>query len=337
MEPTHRAYFSRYRRAGLSPKSRVTIRHSLQIIRQAGQHVSLSHVVLANIFIQISDFPPINTPSPTASFERIIQAIATSKPVETDEIVHRLRRRDPLERIVETLDSRRFSSPTVPMDIDPPQLDGSSLAFHARPMAGNALAPQLTSTQPTLSNRAPDAHTPPNAEDYRWTTVTEESEFIEHLLNTYFMWQHAFFQNFPEKLFRDDYENGKTNYCSRVLVNAICAAGCLLSERPEARGDPYDPTTAGAGFFEEGMILLNRTDRSSIPTVAGVFLLSHVEGYRARLGAMWGLVGRSARMALDLNLHLRNDKMQFDQMPPAMQRAESGRIHAFWGCFVSDQ
>jgi hypothetical protein len=315
----------------------VTINLSLLVTQHPEQHVSLSKETCIDILIPVSDFPRMNTASNTAAFERIIQAIATSKPSETDEIVHRLRRRDPIERIVESLDSRRFSSTTVPMDIDPPQMDSSSLSYHARPMAGNALAPQLSSAQPSLANRAPNAHTPPNAEDYRWTTVTEDFEFIEHLLNTYFMWQHAFFQNFPEKLFRGDYEAGKTNYCSRVLVNAICAAGCLLSERPEARGDPYDPTTAGAGFFEEGMILLNRTDRSSIPTVAGVFLLSHVEGYRARLGAMWGLVGRSARMALDLNLHLRNDKMQFDQMPSSMQRAESGRIHAFWGCFISDQ
>jgi hypothetical protein len=102
-------------------------------------------------------------------------------------------------------------------------------------------------------------------------------------------------------------------------------------------GDPYDTATAGTGFFEEGMLLLNRADKSSIPSTAGVFLLSHVEGYRAHLGAMWGLVGRSARMALDLNLHLRNEKVPFDEMPPTMQTEENGRIHTFWGCFISDQ
>jgi hypothetical protein len=52
---------------------------------------------------------------------------------------------------------------------------------------------------------------------------------------------------------------------------------------------------------------------------------------------MWGLVGRSARMALDLNLHLRNEKIPFDEMPPTMKNEENGRIHTFWGCFVSDQ
>jgi hypothetical protein len=244
-----------------------------------------------------------------------------------------------MERIVESLEQDRPSErPSSPMEVDIPPVElGAHSMYHARPMAGNALAPQLSTARSVANSRAPDAHTPPNAEEYQWTTVTEDKEFIEHLIDTYFMWQHSFFQNFTEALFREHYKYGKTRFCSRVLVNAICAAGCLLSERPEARGDLYDPTTAGAGFFEEGMYLLNRTDRSSIPTTAGVFILSHVEGYRARLGAMWGLVGRSARMALDLHLHLRNEKLPLDQMPKEMQKEESARIHAFWGCFVSDQ
>jgi transcription factor-like protein/Zn(2)-Cys(6) binuclear cluster domain-containing protein len=284
------------------------------------------------------DFPRLNMPSPALAHERIIHAIATSSTSETDELVQRLRRREPLDRIVENIDSSHHSRSSSAMDLDPtPTYPGQIPAYQARPMAGNALAPEVVSQRTTGSTRMPDAHTPPNSEGYRWTNVTEDRELIEHLLDVYFMWQHSFFQNFPEFLFRHDYEAGKTKYCSRVLVNAICAAGCLLSDRLEARGDPYDPTTAGAGFFEEGMMLLNRADKSSIPSTAGVFILSHVEGYRARLGAMWGLVGRSARMALDLNLHLRNDKVAFDDMPPSMQIEENGRIHAFWGCFVSDQ
>jgi hypothetical protein len=271
------------------------------------------------------------------SYERVLQAIATNSARESDEIVRRLRRKEPIERIMESIDLSRHSADPYVMDLDQPQTEpGGPLVYHARPMAGNVLAPQLTSRSAGAHDG--ESQTPPaTAEEYRWTTVSEDKEFIEHLLDVYFMWQHSFFQNFPEPLFRQDYEAGRTKYCSRVLVNAICAASCLLSDRPEARGDPNDPSTAGAGFFEEGMILLNRSDRSSIPTTAGVFILSHVEGYRARLGAMWGLVGRSARMALDLNLHLRNDRMTLEEMPPELHKTESGRIHCFWGCFISDQ
>jgi hypothetical protein len=283
--------------------------------------------------------PDIQTsqPSHTDIYERILQAIATTPARESDEIVGRLRRKEPIERIMESIEMSLQSTDHNIMDLDQIQPEpGAPLVYHARPMAGNVLAPELTSI--SRGTHEGEAHTPPAAaEEYRWTTVSEDKEFIEHLLNVYFMWQHSFFQNFPEPLFRQDYEAGRTKYCSRVLVNAICAASCLLSDRPEARGDSNDPSTAGAGFFEEGMILLNRSDRSSIPTTAGVFILSHVEGYRARLGAMWGLVGRSARMTLDLNLHLKNDRMAFDEMSPEMQKTENGRIHCFWGCFISDQ
>jgi hypothetical protein len=267
------------------------------------------------------------------AFEQLINNIATSSSAETDDIVQRLRRREPIERILSS--SAPGSTPNRSpgaMETSAPGSEQMHPVYHARPMAGNSLAPPLA---PPMEHGSRDS--PGGPDDHRWTQVTEDKEFIDHLLDVYFMWQHAFFQNFPEDLFRGDYEEGNTQYCSRVLLNAICAAGCLLSDRPESRGDQNDPTTAGAGFFEEGMRLLNQSDRSSIPTTAGVFILSHVEGYRARLGAMWGLVGRSARMAIDLGLHLRNDKQPFDQMSPEDQKYELGRIHAFWGCFISDQ
>lgn len=43
----------------------------------------------------------------------------------------------------------------------------------------------------------------------QWTEVTTDQELIRHLMDLYFTWQHAFFQNFPEELFRSDFENGK--------------------------------------------------------------------------------------------------------------------------------
>jgi hypothetical protein len=269
-----------------------------------------------------------------------VQAITAASPAESDELIQRLRHREPLERVLDLADagglSHRSSPEPMESDIDPTT---QPRPYHARPMVSNALAPQL-GTQPSAeTRRAPDAHTPLSTAEgqLRWTVATDDAELVEHLLDIYFMWQHSFFQNFPEPLFRQDFATGRTRYCSRMLVNAICAAGCLLSDRAEARRNPADPTTAGAAFFDEGIRLLNRSDSASIPSTAGLFLLSHVEGYRARLGTMWGLVGRSARMALDQNLHLRTEKESFDQLSPEVQNEEVGRIHTFWGAFISDQ
>jgi hypothetical protein len=306
-----------------------------------------SPLTRSSYFETILDNADLGPSSPVNPLEQLLQTITMAAPNETDEIVRRLRRKQTAEQILEAASAGELvvRDPEIPESAPAMETEGSEVSsatvpsFHARPMAGNALAPNVGSgRQIVLGGRAPNAHTPPNStEHYRWTTVTEDKEFIDHLLDTYFTWQHAFFQNFPEELFRLGYDTGQTKYCSRVLVNAICAAGCLLSERPEARADSSDPATAGAGFFDEGIRLLNQSSNSSIPTTAGVFLLSHVEGYRGRLGHMWGLVGRSARMALDLNLHLRNDRTPFDQLTPEAQGEESARIHAFWGCFISDQ
>lgn len=284
------------------------------------------------------------TTTQKGAYERLIQAIATGPTATSEELVQRLRRREPIERIME---AATIEPPPIPqhtaadtMDIDSAAAERLQTHVHARPMRGNALAPDRLGMGKDFG-RAPNAHTPPRvrsqADAIRWTTVTEDQEFVQHLLDVYFTWQHTFFQNFPEHLFRRDFEQGGTKYCARVLVNAICAAGCLLSSRPEARADPLDPSTAGAGFFEEGMVLLNQSDRSSIPSTAGLFILSHVEGYRAKLGAMWGLVGRSARMTMDLQLHLRNESVVADMRGSEEQMEEAARIHAFWGCFVSDQ
>jgi hypothetical protein len=128
---------------------------------------------------------------------------------------------------------------------------------------------------------------------------------------------------------------GRTKYCSRLLVNSICAAGCLLSKRPQSRRDPNDSKTAGLDFFEEATRLLNETHTSSIPTTAALFLLCHIEGNRGQLSSLWLYCGRSSRMALDLNLHLRNDNHDSDNEQARVEQV--ARTHAFWGCFISDQ
>lgn len=126
-------------------------------------------------------------------------------------------------------------------------------------------------------------------------------------------------------------------YCSKLLVNAICASGCLLTPLHEATGNFGDPMAACKEFFNEAHYHLKETEVSSIPSVAGLFMLSHVEGYRGRLNMAWDYCGRSARMALDLNLHLRSDRASSDQLSPEAEVEEMARTHAFWGCFIADQ
>ncbi|KAF2098612.1 hypothetical protein NA57DRAFT_56266 [Rhizodiscina lignyota] len=227
-----------------------------------------------------------------------------------------LSRLDQYEQLVRAI---TFSTPT----------ELEEIAFRLVKSTGshNALPP---SADPERSE-TPRLHT-----YQRWTSITHDEGFIEHLFLIYFSWQHTFFQNFPEELFRADYASGQTAYCSSLLVNSICAAGCLLSRKPEARQNPEDFSTAGVHFYSAALAELGEFRRPSICRVAALALLAHFEGARGHLRTMWDFTGRSGRMALDLSLHLRESKL--DGADDGGETTyEEANMHTFWGCFIADQ
>lgn len=273
--------------------------------------------------------------TPGSQYESLLNTIAASTPPEVDEILRRVRLHENPEAILNAVRGGSLLQPLA----DRGNIDlgtGIESSYSSREQVfGLTKVGSRSVAGNDLSSRAPDAHTPLAQTNHHWTNVTDDQEFIDHLISLYFTWQHSFFQSFPETLFREDMTAGRTKYCSKVLVNAVCAAGCLLSPRPEARRDPNDPSAADIGFFDEALRLLRDAQTSSIPTVAALFVLCHVEGYRGHLGLVWGYCGQSARMALDLNLHLRNDKIT--NLTQAGKIEDRARVHAFWGCFIADQ
>jgi hypothetical protein len=62
-----------------------------------------------------------------------------------------------------------------------------------------------------------------------WTTVTDNEVIADHLFQLFFAWVHPVHTLFSEGHFTDSYKNHKRGqYCSAILVNAICAMGCHL-------------------------------------------------------------------------------------------------------------
>jgi hypothetical protein len=161
--------------------------------------------------------------------------------------------------------------------------------------------------------------------------VPRDHEIINESLRLYFTWQHSFFQSFPEHLFIQDMSSGSTRYCSRLLVNAVSSAGCHLSPWPQLPNGNQRPLELSRIAFDEAMHELYAVEEPSIPTVAGLIILSQLEGKRGRMHQAWDYCGRAVRMALDLALHLRSDGHGADDVETA------ARNHTFWGCFVADQ
>lgn len=263
-------------------------------------------------------------------YYQLLRAITTSSPEEQDEIISRLRTRFDPASVLAAINTRSLLRPlraTGNPSFIEREYSNREQAFGLVKGTGQRLMETMDVEQAKASS---------SASQEPWTTVTQDHDFIEHLLRTYFSWQHVFFQNFPEDLFRIDYTSGNTRYCSRFLVNAICAAGCLLSKRAEARVVPNDPLTAGQSFFDAALKHFRDTPGSNICTVAGLGILANFEASRGRLSAMWNYSGQSGRMGLDLNLHLQTTRAtkRANEESVVEQQAEN---HTFWGCFITDQ
>ncbi|KAF2810451.1 uncharacterized protein BDZ99DRAFT_312358 [Mytilinidion resinicola] len=291
--------------------------------------------VISNAAISTTDYDstptsPVDVFSRLEQYETLVRKITTASQADLSEIIRRLRSHDNISVILSSIQTESLLQVLSTRDYE--VTPGIEADYSSR----EQMFGLVKGAHAANSSRAPDAHAP-LVNQQPWTSVSNDFEFIEHLLSLYFSWQHSFFQSFPEKLFREDMVTGGTRYCSRLLVNALCATGCLLSRRPEARRDPNDPKTAGLDFFDEAVRLLNETRISSIPTIAALYLLCHVEGNRGQLSSLWMYSGRSSRMALDINLHLRSDKPSLEHPSAAASKEEAARVHAFWGCFIADQ
>jgi len=69
---------------------------------------------------------------------------------------------------------------------------------------------------------------------FQWTAVTSDTAVLDHLFQLYFAWVHPVHTLFNEGRFVDSYKRQLDQYCSPVLVNALCAMACHLHSSVEA-------------------------------------------------------------------------------------------------------
>ncbi|KAH8431122.1 Zn(II)2Cys6 transcription factor [Aspergillus melleus] len=140
-----------------------------------------------------------------------------------------------------------------------------------------------------------------------WTTVTEDSDLVSHLVSLYFTWDYPFHAFLDRDVFLTHMTLGDTSskFCSPFLVNALLANACYFSDYSEAYVDPGDIVTKGADFLAEAERLKEEEPaKLSLAYLQGTLLLfekyslsgDNDLGYKMLHQAIWtgeslGLIG----------------------------------------------
>ena len=180
-----------------------------------------------------------------------------------------------------------------------------------------------------------------------WTTVTDDSDLVTHLLDMYFTWHYTFFTILSKSLFYREFSCGKppperrprVRYCTPLLVNAMLALGSHFSSRPGARAISIDSSTTGDHFFKEAKRLImedEEYENPRLPTVQALALMSVREAGCGREAKGWAYSGISFRMACDLGLNLDSGGIAVRQSGPDAEEEDARRI-TFWGCYLIDK
>jgi len=173
----------------------------------------------------------------------------------------------------------------------------------------------------------------PERQGSTWTNVTDDIDFVEKLLDLYFTWSHPFYVLFSRECFYKDFKAGRDKYCCSLLVNAICAYACHLTDDPAGRTDPNNFRTAGDHFFAEARRMLFDDETPSLTTVQALCIMSMREPSTGRDSSGFGYMGRCIRMCVELGLHLNYGADATLNLTPS--EVEVRKV-TFWGCFTVD-
>jgi hypothetical protein len=101
---------------------------------------------------------------------------------------------------------------------------------------------------------------------FRWTTVLSDTAVLDHLFQLYFTWIHPVHTLFSEGHFVDSYKRQSSQFCSPILVNAMCALACHL--HTSAESDEIDFEQLGESFSDVVRAVIDPDDKSLTTTQA---------------------------------------------------------------------
>jgi hypothetical protein len=120
---------------------------------------------------------------------------------------------------------------------------------------------------------------------FRWSSVTSDSNILDHLFQLYFAWIHPVHTLFSEGHFVDSYKKQSIQFCSPILVNAMCALACHLHTVEDK--DSIDFEQLGVSFSDAVRSSIDPEDRTltTIQAFAVLFLVDCARGRCLRASA----------------------------------------------------
>ncbi|KAL4808649.1 hypothetical protein BDV18DRAFT_157592 [Aspergillus unguis] len=101
-----------------------------------------------------------------------------------------------------------------------------------------------------------------------WTQVTDDEQFISHLISVFLTWIHPI-SNWlePDLFFRDMQSGGRSRFCSPALVNSVLAMSSSYVYSPRS-GHATNPNSRTMQFYTEAKDLLDQeTGQVTLPSV----------------------------------------------------------------------
>lgn len=165
--------------------------------------------------------------------------------------------------------------------------------------------------------------------DGTWTCLTSDSGLIQHLLELYFCWEYPSFAPISKEHFLRDFDELRPRYCSPMLVNALLALACHLSDRPIAKQSSSLHILADDFFKESARLFTTELNLHCLTTIQALAIMSLREARCSRVSESKYYAELGMRLAIEMGLQAVTAKDHKDELAVLAK--------TFWGIFTLNQ
>jgi len=135
-----------------------------------------------------------------------------------------------------------------------------------------------------------------------WTKLTKDDALVSHLVTVFLNYNNVYWRYVEEDIFVRSMQSGLPDeFCSPLLVNAICAMACLSSEHSAAFLRPDDLMSRGEHFHKEALRLwILERGKASVTNIQALVIMSMGVGFRGKDKLGISLINIAVQMNHDL-------------------------------------